>query len=299
MSLDPDRLTNWPAVRDFVPTAYSDTYSFIATSGADLSDKSVFITGASKGIGKGIALSFAQAGCSRIAVAARTGVDELKKEILSAARAAGRPEPHVLAIAVDATSSEGVAAAAATVSEAFGGVLDILINNAGRTSAMVPLDQTDVDDWWGVWELNIRATYLCTRAFISLLLKSSLRTVIVVSSAGAHMLIKDLLGYQTSKTTLCRFAEFLAKDYEDQRLQVIAVHPGDVMTEAASVVPDEWAPIFKDKPQLTGDTLVWLTKERREWLNGRFVSVTWDMQELEQKRDEVLAKDLLKMRLTV
>ncbi|KAI0547498.1 NAD(P)-binding protein [Xylaria curta] len=299
MSLDPARLTNWPAVRDFVPTAHHDTYQFISTSAADLSGKSVFVTGASKGIGKGIALSFARAGCSRIAVAARTGVNELKQQILSAAQTAGRPEPHVLAITLDVTSTEGVAAAATAVSDAFGGILDILINNAGRTSAVVPLTDGDVDDWWATWELNIRATYLCTRAFLPLLLKSSIRTVIITSSAGAHMLIQNFLGYQTSKMALCRFAEFLAKEYEDQGLVALAVHPGDVLTDIAACLGDEMAPIFKDTPELTGDTLVWLTKERRDWLSGRFVSVTWDMQELEQKQDEVVSKDLLKMRLTV
>ncbi|RWA03033.1 hypothetical protein EKO27_g12072, partial [Xylaria grammica] len=48
-----------------------------------------------------------------------------------------------------------------------------------------------------------------------------------------------------------------------------------------------------------GDSLVWLAAERRAWLSGRFVSVTWDMQELEQKREEIVAGDLLKLRLTV
>ncbi|KAI8954786.1 NAD(P)-binding protein [Xylaria longipes] len=299
MSFEPDRLTNWPAVKDFVPTAHSDTYQFIATSAVNLSGKSVFITGASKGIGKSIALSFAQAGCSRIAVAARSGVDEVKQQILSAAQTAGRPEPLVLAIALDVTSSEGVAAAATAVSDAFGGALDILINNAGRTSAFVPLTETDVDDWWATWELNIRGTYLCTRAFLPLLLKSSIRTIINTTSAGAHMLIQNLLGYQTSKMALCRFTEFLAKEYEDQGLVAVSINPGDVLTDIVSSVPKEHLYLFKDKPELAGDTLVWLAKERREWLSGRFVSVTWDMQELEQKREEIVSKDLLKMRLTV
>ncbi|KAI0450633.1 NAD(P)-binding protein [Xylaria acuta] len=299
MTLDPARLTNWPAVRDFVPTAHNDTYQFISTSAAQLSGKSVFVTGASKGIGKGIALSFARAGCSRIAVAARTGVDELKQQILSAAHAAGRPEPHVLAISLDVTSAEGVAAAATAISNAFGGVLDILINNVGRTSAVVPLTEGDVDDWWAAWELNIWATYLCTRAFLPLLLKSSVRTVIIISSSGAHMLMQDFLGYQTSKMALCRFAEFLAKEYEEQGLVALAAHPGSVLTDAAAGLGEEMAPIFQDTPELAGDTLVWLAKERREWLSGRFVSVTWDMQELEQKREEIVSRDLLKMRLTV
>lgn len=159
MALSPSQLTNWPAVRDLVPTAHSDTYPFISTSNADLSGKSVFITGASKGIGKGIALSFARAGCSRIAVAARTGVDELRRQLLSAAREAGRPEPHVLAITLDITSETAIKEAASTVSDAFGGVLDILINNAGRMSPAVPLTETDPGDWWATWELNIGGTY--------------------------------------------------------------------------------------------------------------------------------------------
>ncbi|KAI0818179.1 NAD(P)-binding protein [Xylaria sp. FL0064] len=299
MSLDPARLTNWPAIRDFVPTAHVDTYPFISTNSVDMSGKSVFITGASRGIGKAVALSFARAGCSRIAVAARRGVEDLKPQIEAAAAQAGRAKPQVLAIALDATSAEGVTAAAAQVNEAFGGVLDVLINNAGRVSDMVPLHESDVDDWWATWEVNIRATYLCTRAFLPMLLKSSTRTVLTTSSAGAHMLIEGLLSYQTTKTALCRFAEFLAKEYEPQGLVAVALHPGDVMTDMAAVLGEEMAPIFKEKPELTGDSMVWLAKERREWLSGRFVSVTWDMAELEQKREEIVSRDLLKLRLTL
>jgi len=154
-----NQLTNWPAIRAFVPTVHEDTYPFISPANADLSAKSVLITGASKGLGKGQALSFAKAGCSRIAVVARTGLDELKTELRAAAKAAGKPEPLVLTIPLDITSEADVAAAARIVSEAFDGVLDILINNAGRASDVVPLTETRVDDWWATWEVNIKGTY--------------------------------------------------------------------------------------------------------------------------------------------
>ncbi|KAH8158436.1 hypothetical protein CIB48_g9814 [Xylaria polymorpha] len=284
MSLDPARLTNWPAVRDFVPTAHNDTYPFISTSAADLGGKSVFITGASKGIGKGIALSFARAGCSRIAVAARTGVDELKQQILSAARTAARPEPLVLAIALDVTSPEASLPPPPPSRTPSGESWISSSTMPGAPRLCTPNDTRNA---------------LCTRAFLPLLLKSSIRTVIITSSAGAHMLIQNFLGYQTSKTALCRFAEFLAKEYEGQGLVALAAHPGDVLTDVAACMGEEMAPIFKDTPELAGDTMVWLAKERREWLSGRFVSVTWDMRELEQKREEIVSKDLLKMRLTV
>ena len=140
---------------------------------------------------------------------------------------------------------------------------------------------------------------VCTRAFIPLLLKSSIRTILTTSSAGAHMPIEHMVSYQTSKTVLCRFAEFVAKEYEAEELVVLPIHPGDVLTDMAGIMGEELAVIFKETPELTGDSLVWLAKEPRVWLSGRFVSVTWDMQELEQKREEIVAKDLLKFRLTL
>jgi hypothetical protein len=57
--------------------------------------------------------------------------------------------------------------------------------------------------------------------------------------------------------------------------------------------------LLTDTAELAGDAMSWLTQERREWLGGRYVSVTWDMEELLQKREEIVRKDKLKMRLAV
>lgn len=54
-----------------------------------------------------------------------------------------------------------------------------------------------------------------------------------------------------------------------------------------------------DTPELAGDTIVWLTSERRDWLAGRYVSCNWDMTELLARRDEIVEKDLLKLRLAL
>ncbi|KAH9902054.1 hypothetical protein F4778DRAFT_791012 [Xylariomycetidae sp. FL2044] len=300
--MDPARQTNWPAIRDFVPTAHSDTYPFISAADADLTGKSVLITGASRGIGKAIALSFAAAGCSRLAVVARTGVaatTELEQAIVDAARAAGRDEPRVLAISADITSEADVDRAASTVAEAFGGALDVLVNNAGRAEAMLPVAASRVDDFWSAWEVNLKGPYLCTRALLPLLTTSDTRTIINVSSAGAHMLTRGLLGYQTAKFALCRFTEFLVKEYEGQGLVAVALHPGDVLTNMTQVMPAEWRGVFVDKPELAADTMVWLARERREWLSGRFLSATWDMRELEERKADIVRDDLLKFRLTL
>lgn len=79
----------------------------------------------------------------------------------------------------------------------------------------------------------------------------------------------------------------------------LCVHPGGVATELAKGMPEGMHAALTDSVELAGDTIVWLTAERREWLAGRYVSVTWDMQELEGKREEIERGDLLKVRMAV
>jgi hypothetical protein len=57
--------------------------------------------------------------------------------------------------------------------------------------------------------------------------------------------------------------------------------------------------VLTDDPGLAGGFLTWLTKEKRTWLSGRYVSVTWDVKELEEQKEEIVAKDKLKMRMVV
>lgn len=54
-----------------------------------------------------------------------------------------------------------------------------------------------------------------------------------------------------------------------------------------------------DKPEMAADTIAFLTAERREWLQGRYISCNWDMEELLAQRDEIVSKDLLKFRMAL
>jgi len=144
--MDEARITNWLAVAGFVPTSHPEPYSFISPSNADLTGKSVFISGASRGIGRATAISFSRAGASRIAIAARTDLQTLEAELYAAAREAGRSKPQVLSVQLDVTSDEGVSNAVSQVSAAFGGSLDVLVNNAGRCETMSQVTESQVDD---------------------------------------------------------------------------------------------------------------------------------------------------------
>jgi NADP-dependent 3-hydroxy acid dehydrogenase YdfG len=180
------------------------------------------------------------------------------------------------------------------VSEAFNGNLDILIANAGYLESWKPLAESDPVDWWKTWEVNIKGTYLTCRAFLPLLLQSKLKTAVLVSSVGAHKCNDGASSYQTTKFATCRLTEFLDSEYSSRGLLAFAIHPGGVKTELASNMPEALHSFLIDEPDLPADTLLWLTKERREWLAGRFVSCNWDMERLEKKQEDVVSRNLFK-----
>lgn len=160
---------------------------------------------------------------------------------------------------------------------------------------------SDPDEWWRTWQVNTFGAYLIVRATIPLLLKKSdgLKTILNVSSVGAHILMAGGSAYQTGKLALIRFTEFINAEYGEQGVLSIAVHPGGVPTELSSGMPSAMHHVLVDQPALAADTFVWLTAERRDWLASRYVSCTWDMEELTSLKNKIVEKDLLKIRLDV
>ncbi|KAJ6114432.1 hypothetical protein N7486_000210 [Penicillium sp. IBT 16267x] len=292
------RETNWPALAGYV-SARKDTYPFIDPAKTDLTGKSVLITGASKGIGKATAISFAIAGCSKILLAARSELADVETAVHDAAMKANRPQPFVHSLKVDVTSEDSVRAAAEAAADVLGGSLDVLINNAGYLEEWKPIAESEPSEWWRTWEVNIKGTYLAAHFFVPLLLKSQTKTVINISSGGAHVVFPGASAYQTTKFALCRLTEFMDTEYYQQGLIAISLHPGGVKTELAMNMPPERQVVLTDTPELAADTLVWLSRERRDWLAGRFASVSWDMEELEQKKQDVLQRNLFKFRVVI
>ncbi|KAK8198213.1 oxidoreductase-like protein [Phyllosticta capitalensis] len=287
---------------NWTTTIHNDTYPFISPTQLNLAGKAIFITGASKGIGRQLALSYARAGASRIAIGARSPLDELAAEIAAAATDAGHAAPTVVAVPLDVCDKASVEAAVSTISRAFDGQLDILINNAGYLAPFTPIADSDPDAWWRTWEVNIKGPYLVSRAALPLLLASpsGAKTIIGLSSAGAHHVMSGASAYQTTKLALLRFTEFFNAEYAAQGLVAYCVHPGGVPTELAWGMPQAFAEkILVDTPELAADAMVWLSSERREWLRGRYVSCTWDMEELLSRRAEIEEKNLLKVRMRV
>ena len=168
----------------FVPTLHTDTYPFINPEKGDASDIKVLVTGASKGIGRATVQSFARAGASHIALLARSNLDSVANEVIQAAKQAGRKEPKVLKLQADMCDVVAIDEAMKRVGQEFQS-LDVAVNNASRLETYHYFAETDVNDWWSSWEVNVKGTFIISRSALPLLLKSKLKTVMTISSAGA------------------------------------------------------------------------------------------------------------------
>jgi len=283
----------------FTKSLHKDTYAAINSgTNSDLKGKSVLITGASKGVGKATAISYASTGASHIILAARSDQSSLEDELTSAAKSAGKEPPQVIILQVDVTDPKSVDAAKDEVEKRVG-KLDILINNAGYLESWKPIADTDLTEWWKTFDVNIRGVWLVTRAFLPLILKGEMRTIVNISSIGAHRVRPQASAYQMTKFAIMRFSEFICSEYCDQGVVSYSVHPGGVPTELAKGMPKEVHGLLTDTPELAGDWLAFMTQERRTWMAGRYFSVNWDVPELLSRKEEIVQGDKLKMRLLI
>jgi NAD(P)-dependent dehydrogenase (short-subunit alcohol dehydrogenase family) len=221
-------------------------------------------------------------------------------------------------VKLDITSQQSTEEAAKLVEQEFG-KLDILINNAGILGEMKLVADSDPDAWWQTWNVNVRGPYLVTRAFLPLMLKEGDKTIISTSSVGAHLTSPSLSDYQPSKLAVLRFMQFVSEEYKDKGVLTFCIHPGNVPTDmigGPEGVPDHLKPsrhtcnkvkerlltrliVFTETAELSADTIVYLVREKRDWLAGRYVNCTWDMPDLMAQKDEIVKGDKLKVRLVI
>jgi NAD(P)-dependent dehydrogenase (short-subunit alcohol dehydrogenase family) len=193
--------------------------------------KVVLVTGASRGIGRAIALQYAHASVATLILVARSAsnLSSLEKEIATI-----DSKIKVLTFAIDVSNADAVKTLADKVNSQEGR-LDILINNAGADSPWVPLSQTEPASWWSTAEISLKAPYLFCQALLPLLTKTAKTQgkvdVINMSSIGAHILMPGASAYQTSKFALLRLTEFVDLESAGQGVVAFGMHPGGVVTD--------------------------------------------------------------------
>lgn len=189
---------------------------------ADLSGKTVLITGASRGIGAAAARAFAEAG-ARVALAARSeeAVAELAGE-LGAERA--------LAIPCDVSRYWEVAAAVDATVKTFGG-LDVLVNNAGVVNPIAHLDEADPEGWGAVIDINLKGVFHGVRAALPVMLAAGGGTILTVSSGAAHRPVEAWSAYCASKAGAAMLTRSIDLEARERGVRAMGLSPGTVATE--------------------------------------------------------------------
>jgi 3-oxoacyl-[acyl-carrier protein] reductase len=196
-----------------------------------LEDRTALVTGASRGIGEGIARRLAAAG-ARVVVAARSAerLDQLVAELQEQGAAA-----HALTI--DLSQPESVSEALSGIPDAFAPV-QILVNNAGITADNL-LARMDLDQWRRVVETNLTGSYAVTRAVLRGMLRSRWGRIISISSVVGLMGNAGQANYAASKAGLIGFSKSLAREIGSRNITVNVVAPGYVETAMTAALSEE------------------------------------------------------------
>jgi len=261
----------------------------------------VVITGGGRGLGEAYAKAYAQAGASGIVLAARSenelqAVAETVKQI--------NAETRVSTVKCDVTIESDVKNLEAAIKEEHGGRLDVLVNNAGflDDAGWKPITEGYPEDFRRTFDVNVYGVYLVTRTLLPLILgtEGGAKAVVGLSSMSSHFASYSI-SMGMSKLALNRFIEFLDNEYKAEGLVAYALHPGSVPTKMSTGdgVPADLQKYLQHDASLSSWFLVWLTKEKRDWLTGRYVASMWDVEELEAQKEEIVREDKFKFRMVV
>jgi 3-oxoacyl-[acyl-carrier protein] reductase len=196
-----------------------------------MKDKVAAITGASRGIGRSIALFLAGEGVKIVASARNSA--ELEKLVAEIKEKGGEAIAVAGDVAVTADADRLVDAAVAAY-----GRLDILVNNAGITRDGLLLRMKD-EDWDAVLNVNLKGAFLCTRAAAKVMSKQRYGRIINISSVVGEMGNPGQANYCASKAGLLGLTKSVARELARRNVTVNAVTPGFIVTDMTEALPEK------------------------------------------------------------
>jgi 3-oxoacyl-[acyl-carrier protein] reductase len=192
------------------------------------------ITGAGRGIGRGIATAYARAGAS-VVLAART-VAELDDVAAEIEADGGR----AVAVPTDVTQPAQVDALFARVDDELGGA-DLLVANAGGTFGGGPVEESDLDAWRATFSLNVDGVFLCARAAIPQLRARGGGKIIVMGSGAGRRAGPGWGSYASAKAATAMLVRVLAQELRADHIAVNEIVPGPVRTVLIENLPSSVA----------------------------------------------------------
>jgi 3-oxoacyl-[acyl-carrier protein] reductase len=235
-----------------------------------LTDKVAIITGASRGLGKAIALELAREGAG-VAVAARTveaGRGPLPGTIHETVEAIKKLGGEARAVQCDVTDENDVIAMVRQVTDHYGRI-DILINNAGITTPEPFLKLTS-KKWDLVIAVNLKGTFLCSQAVLPLMVKQKSGHIINLSSVLAKT-VKFSIPYGATKAAIERLTLGLAKELKKHNIAVNALCPDFTVTEAVTTFLKDVDTTDWQSPEMWGRYAALVAAQDVNSLTGRIL----------------------------
>ncbi|GAC1434929.1 MAG: 3-oxoacyl-[acyl-carrier-protein] reductase [Burkholderiaceae bacterium] len=236
-----------------------------------LSNKVAFITGARRGIGRAIALKYAECGADCVLVA-RSAPVELAAEIAALGRRA-------LPLAVDVSDGDAVDAAVKHGLQEFGKI-DILVNNAGIAQDAL-IVRMKLQQWQQVLDVNLTGAFHCAKAVARSMLKAESGRIINLTSVVGQMGNAGQANYAASKAGLIGFTKSLAKELGSRGITVNAIAPGFITTDmTAGMSQEARAALLQDiplgqlgEPQDVAEMALFLAGPGARYITGQVLNV--------------------------
>lgn len=242
-----------------------------------MTDKIAFVTGASRGIGRAIAVELARGG-AKVALAARA-VDKLE-EVAAEIRALGR---DAYVVPIDLASADSIASAFKQTAAEFGPVA-ILVNNGAITKDGLAM-RMKREDWDAVIQTNLTGAFLCIQQVLQPMMKARWGRIINVASVVGEMGNAGQANYVAAKAGLIGLTKAMAREIASRSITVNAVAPGFIDTDMTAVL----SPEVKDrmmsaiplarfgKPEDVAGAVCFLASETAGYITGHVLDVNGGM----------------------
>jgi len=240
----------------------------------ELKDRVALVTGASRGIGRAVAVELARAG-ARVAVNYAAS-EEAAREVVKAIEELGG---QAIPVKFDVSDPEEVSRGIKEVEDALGGI-EILVNNAGITRDGL-LARMKEEDWERVLSVNLRGAFLVTRAVLPGMMKRRWGRIVNISSVVAFSGNPGQTNYAASKAGLVGFSRSLALEVARRGITVNVVAPGFIETDMTAALPEKAREALLSRvpmgragtPEEVAHAVVFLASEKASYITGTVLHV--------------------------